>query len=396
MAKQQSVVLPFTSAAIPYREKFYTTTWTPGSSATDISPLGQYIKTYGYLRALKLCVTTSSAGTAGSGAYGAHSLYGLFSQVQVTQPNGEELYGGPTFTGFFAGLAAEHSGWKNANNPTTLPSWSASVTSPQMVLPITFELNGQLGVGSLPNMDASAPWKVQVVADTSTNLYSTAPTTAPTAQIDYFIDCWSVPQARNPLNQSIAQEIAPPLLGTLNKWTVQNYTVTGGSQNNILLSRKGNSIRNLVFVLRNSSAAEIAVSNYPDPFSFRWDGTLIRANDKPLLVIDDEYATRGGNAGSTPVTAHTGVIALQMGDISGLDNSGVSTGTVLDGFGMGKQWGTVQSSTIEIDGTFGATAASLLVLTNDVQFVNLAGNPFALNYPGGVYLQAPAQVSARP
>ena len=60
---------------------------------------------------------------------------------------------------------------------------------------------------------------------------------------------------------------------------------------------------------------------------------------------------------------------------------------------MGAQWGTTQSSTLEIDGTWGASAATLQVLTNDVQFVNLSGNPYAFAYSG--YLQAPAQPSAR-
>jgi len=53
----------------------------------------------------------------------------------------------------------------------------------------------------------------------------------------------------------------------------------------------------------------------------------------------------------------------------------------------------VPSTSIVDDCTWGGSATSLLVLTNDVQFVNLAGNPYAFAYSG--YLQAPAQPSAR-
>ena len=77
-----------------------------------------------------------------------------------------------------------------------------------------------------------------------------------------------------------------------------------------------------------------------------------------------------------------------MSDLPGIDTQGAATGYGMDAF-----WGTVQSSTIEVDGTWGGSATSLLVLTNDVQFVNLAGNPYAFAYSG--YLQAPAQPSAR-
>ena len=81
-------------------------------------------------------------------------------------------------------------------------------------------------------------------------------------------------------------------------------------------------------------------------------------------------------------------MTFQMSDLSGIDTQGAASG-----FGMDAFWGTVQSSTIEIDGTWGAGAATLVVLTNDVQFVNLAGNPYAFAY--SPYLQAPAQPSAR-
>ncbi len=390
----QSVVLPFTAAAHRYREKIFTTTWTPGSSTPDLSPPGGAIKSYGYLRALHLLVTASTAGTGGSLA--ADAPWNIFSQMSVTQPNGEELYGGPTWSGYHAYQAAKHSGRNLANDPATMPSFSSSATSPRFDTVIPFEMLSQTGLGSLPNQDFSAPWKLQVTGNTSANIWLTAPTTIPALQLDVFMDCWTVPSRQNPLNNAVQQEIAPPLLGTLNKWTVQQYTVPSSSQFNVLLQRKGNSIRNLVFVTLNSSNARVGTPplyavGFPDPYSFRWDGTVIRSNDKALLVVDDEYRTRGGQAAATPTTADTGVMTFQMADIAGIDTQGVA----LPGFAMGQQWGTTQSSTIEIDGTWGSSMATLQMLTNDVQFVNLAGNPYAFQYPGGVYLQAPAQVSAR-
>ena len=81
-------------------------------------------------------------------------------------------------------------------------------------------------------------------------------------------------------------------------------------------------------------------------------------------------------------------MTFKMSDLCGIDAQGAATG-----FGMDAFWGTVQSSTLEIDGSWGANANQLQILTNDVQFVNLAGNPYAFAYSG--YLQAPAQPSAR-
>lgn len=398
MATQPQAVIPFTAATLRYREKIWTKQWTPTAAPQDLSPPGGAIKSYGYLRSLDLLVTTVAAGTStGSPGFGnADGPWTFFSQVIVTQPNGEEMYGGPTFTGYHTYLAAQHAGWRLNNAPFSVPSFSvASALSPQFVLPLIFEMDAEHGLGSIPNQDFSAPWKLVVTGAASALgapgvVYQTAPTTTnPTLQLDVFMNCWTVPSPVNPLNPNVAQETTPALLGTLNKWSLQQYTVPASSAFNVLLQRKGNAIRNFVFIIRNSSGLRLATTIFPNPFNMKWDGTVIKANDSPLLIVDDEYRTRATTnttAGSTP---DTGVMAIQMSDVSGLDVQGAA-----ESYGMNAFWGTVQSSTIEIGGTWGAAAATLEVLTNDVQFVDLAGNPYAFAYGG--YLQAPAQPKALP
>jgi len=385
---EQAARLPFTSAALRYRELFFTKTpITLGAAAQDASPTGGAIKSYGYLRRL-LLVITGTGGTLGPGVVSADFPWNTFSQVAVTQPNGEEMYGGPTFSGYHAYLAAVHAGRLLVNDPKVMPSFVSTINY-RFILPIVFEMDAEHGVGALPNQDFSAPWKLQLTINPSTVIYSTPPTTAPTLTLETYMDCWTVPSAVNALNPNIQQEVAPPLLGTLNKWTIQQYAVPASSLFNVLLQRKGNAIRNLVFVIRNSAGARLATTIFPKPLSFKWDGTVIKANDDPLVVVDDEYQTRGGEAAATPTTPEAGVIAIQMSDIAGVDVQGAG-----EAFGMGSFWGTVQSSTLEVGGTWGAAAATLEVLTNDVQFVDLAGNPYAFSYGG--YLQAPAQPGARP
>ncbi len=379
--------IPFTSAALRYREKIFSVpAFALTAAAQDKSPPGGAIKSYGYLRRLLLKVA-GSGGTGGNLA--ADGPWNFFSQIAVTQPNGEEMFGGPTFTGFHAVLAADHAGVRLNDTPDTMPSFTGTAPNFQFVLPINFEIDAEKGVGSLPNQDFSAPWKLQLTVNTSTNVFQTAPTTAPTFTVDVFMDCWTVPSPRNALNPNVGQEVAPPLLGTLSKWTIQQYSVTASSLQNVLLQRKGNAIRNLVFCLRGSGSARVALSHFPNPFSVKWDGTVVRSGDDPTLIVDDEYQTRGGVSMTTPFTARVGCMALQMSDMAGVDVEGVAAL-----LGMGAFWGTVQSSTLEVGGTWGSSAVTLEVLTNDVQFVDLAGNPYAFSYGG--YLQAPAQPGARP
>lgn len=379
-------VIPFVGAALPYREQFYTAAFTPSSTTQNLSPTGNAIKSYGYARAIRVYTTTTTAGSGGNLA--ADSPWGIYSNVQVTQPNGEELYGGPTWTGYHAYLAAQHSSWKLNNDPATWQSYSSSATSITTDLPIPFEINPEYGLGSLPNQDFSAPWKLQLTGNTSGNIWQTAPTTIPALNTAIFLDAWTVPASNNPLNGQ-PQQIQPVYLGTLSKWTLQSYVIPASTAYEVPFSRRGNAYRRLVFTARGASNARVAVSNFPNPIALRWDGTIIRTNDNVALWLDDEYQIRGGAAAATPTTPQTGVIALSMAAMAGVDAQGPAASLGEEPF-----WGTVQSSTITLSGTWGASVTLLEQCTNDVQLVDLTGNPYQFNQ--GVYLQAPAQVSARP
>jgi hypothetical protein len=378
-------VIPFTGASLPYREQFFSTTWTPTTAGQNVSPPGNAVKSYGFARALRVYTTAASGG---GGNLAADAPWNVYSNVQVNQPNGEELYGGPTFSGWHAYQAARHSAWKLNNDPATWPSYSAVAASPAMDLVIPFEINPQYGLGSLPNQDFSAPWKLQLTGNTVANIWATAPTTVPTFTTAVFLDAWTVPAAQNPLNGQ-PQQIQPVYLGTLSKWTLQSYVIPSATSFEVPFARRGNAYRRLIFTTRGAASARVAASNFPNPLSLRWDGTVVRTNDTATLWIDDDYMIMGGQAAATPTTTPIGEIALSMAAMAGLDAQGAANSLGEEPF-----WGTVQSSTITMSGTWGASVTLLEQVTNDVQLVDLTGNPYQFN--AGVYLQAPAQQSARP
>jgi hypothetical protein len=391
-------VIPFVGAALPYRRKYYTATQQLGGvtqgagSAVDVSPAGNKIFAYGWLRAHTVRVSTSTAASSG-GTIGQFGVPGVFNVVQIRQPGGQELFGGPNFSGWHAYLAQKYSAWRAVNDPFVLPSY-ATGTSPSIVLRSVFELNHQTGLGCLPNQNDAAPWQAQyslAAAGTGGNaFYTTVPTTTnPTLSIQYFVECWTVPSPQNPLRPNVLQATAPPLAGTLNKWTVQQLVVPGGSAFDATVVRKGNSIRHLGVINFNSSNAIIATSNTPDPLTVQWDGQVVRANDSPVLMIDDDYMTRVGAAAATPVTADVGVVWIKNSDLAGIDLSAVG----LDGLGMSRQWGTTQTSTISLGGSWGATVSYVQFLTNDVQYVLPSPNPYAAR-SGEPFLQNMAQPSA--
>jgi hypothetical protein len=391
-------VIPFVGAALPYRRKYYTASQQIGGvgqgngAAVDVSPTGNKIFAYGWLRSHTVRVSATTAASTG-GTIGQFGVPGVFNIVQIRQPGGQEMFGGPNFSGWHAYLAQKYSAWRGVNDPFLLPSFSSSVTSPSIVLRQIFELNHQTGLGALPNQNDAAPWQAQfslAPAGGTGGFYSTVPTTTnPTFAIQYFVECWTVPSPQNPLRPNVRQQTAPPLAGTLNKWTVQQVVVPGGSAFDVTLVRKGNSIRSLAVINFTSANALLATSNSPDPMTIQWDGQVVRANDAVPLLIDDDYMTRLGAAQTTPETADVGVLWLKNTDLAGIDVSALG----LDGLGMARQWGTTQTSTITIGGTWGATVAYVQLLTNDVQYVLPSPNPYAAR-SGEPFLQNMAQPSA--
>ncbi len=379
-------MIPFVGAALPYREQYYSSNWTPTTSGQSLGPNGNGIKSYGYARDLRIYTTVATAG--GGGNFAPDAPWTAYSNIQVTQPNGEELYGGPTWSGYHAYLAAVHSSYKLNNDPATWAGYAGTSPTITTDLVIPFEINPEYGLGALPNQDFSAPWKLQLVTGTLAQIWTTAPTTTPVFNTAIFLDAWTVPAAQNPLNGQ-PQQIQPVYLGTLSKWTLQSYQIPSATAFEVPFSRRGNAYRRLVFTVRGTANARVASTNYPAPIALRWDGTNVRVNDNVNLWVDDEYQIRGGVAGATPVTPQTGVIALSMAAMAGIDAQGPSASLGEEPF-----WGTVQSSTITMSGTWGASVTLLEQCTNDVQLVDLTGNPYQFNQ--GVYLQAPAQVSARP
>jgi hypothetical protein len=391
-------VIPFVGAALPYRRKYYTANQQLGNtgqgngSTVDVSPTGNKVFAYGWLRAHTVYVSTTTAASSGA-TIGQYGVPGLFSAVQTRQPGGQEMHGGPNFNGWHTYLAQKYSAWRAVNDPFLLPSYSSTTTTVAITLRQIFELNHQTGVGSLPNQNDAAPWQTQwtlAAAGGTGGFYTTVPTTTnPTLQIQYFVECWTVPSPQNPLRPNVRQDTAPPLAGTLNKWTVQQEVVPGGSAFDVLLVRKGNSIRNLGLITFNSSNALISTANSPNPLTVQWDGQLVRANDSPTLMIDDDYMTRVGAAQTTPQTADVGVLWWKNSDLAGIDISG----TAVDGVGMARQWGTTQTSTITIGGSWGATVSYVQLLTNDCQYVLPSPNPYAAR-SGEPFLQHMAQPSA--
>ena len=387
----------FRASVHEYIEKFATSAATAlGTSASDLSPSQNAIISYGFMRRLKIRLRNSAAGTGGT--FNADYPQKLLSQVQVTDPNGAEVYGGPTWSGYETYLAEKYGSYKAVNDPNLSQLASTSATTPLYLWMIPFEISESSGFGALPNFDAQSPYQVKAVVDTVGNAYQTAPTTNPTILLDYILEAWTVPDAVN-RQSGVNQTLFPPGIGpgvfgvngigcTVQHWTLSTPSVTASTAMAARLIRKGNIVSAYILVVRNSSNVRQALSNFPNPITFQLDGAPLWAGIDPAVILELWFRREVVQAGSTNVSSDTGVLPILFDNTDGINITGVDGTLGTQGF-----LGTNEASRIEFAGTWGANANVLQVLTNDINGVSLEGSPYAFSF--AQQLAAPTQPSVR-
>jgi hypothetical protein len=390
--------LSFRASAHEYLEKFNQSAATAMSAAAvDVSPAQNSVQSYGFLRRIRIRLRNSVASSGGT--FNADSPARFLTGLALTDPNGAEIYGGPTWTGYDAMLAEKYGAYKAVNDPELSTLFSASTTTPLYIWTIPLELSESSGYGSLPNFDAQSPYKLKMTLDANANIFSAAPTTTQASVVfDYIIECWTLPDRQNKLT-GLAQSMFPPGIGqglfgvdgvgcTVQHWSKSNPGIVASSAVTASLIRKGNTFRTLVMVVRNSSSVRQALSNMPNPMTFQIDGAPLWLNMDPAVVQEEWFRREVGQAAATSKTQDTGVLPVMFGAPDGINIAGV------DGTLGAQGWlGNNQASRIEFAGTWGANANILDVLTNDVNGVSLEGSAYAFAY--GQQLAAASMPSVR-
>lgn len=334
------------------------------------SDLGVFdIPAYGYVRSVVLLVQA----TGGSGTSVTAHEDGPFSalkNIALTEPNGAVI--AQFNSGFDLAMANKWGGYRDAKgaDPVSSPTYStiASATgNTSFLLRIPVELNLRDGLGSLPNQNAAATFKLRLTLAGGAQVYGTLPTVYPTYRVRAFLEAWDQPET-----QSAGQtnQTTPPAMNTTQFWSPQVFNVSAGAQT-IRFTRVGNYIRNLILIYRRGGTSRAnGHADWPDPATLYLD-------TRPLDIIERQnwlhqmYERTGfGGAVGTTVPANDAAQGL---------NNGVYVYDFAHEFdgSLGREnrdlWlPTLGSTRLELQGSF-ANAGTLTVLTNDVA---IAGSVF--------------------
>lgn len=355
-------VTPFIRSTKKHREPFYDFTVnnagaTPASGA--LSPIN--VPAYGFLRGLWVRVDTVGGAGAASLNIANNGPWNVFNFMGLFDVNGAPLYG-PYSDGYRAFLiqkyGAYHRYYDGFQNDFQTPS-TANNGNGHWWYYIPVEMVRRNGMGSLANLNAAATYKLQLSVNAA-NIWSAGTfTTGPSVRIRVWLDAWAQPPATDLLGNMTAQ--TPINHGTTQFWSEQVYPI-GAGQQTVRLVRVGLYIRMLICTLLLSTGLrDTTDSDWADPVQLFLDGFELQ-NVSQNFLWNEMYAlynltpngaTAAGGAGLRDV----GVYVFQFVD----DDS-----SVLGNEERNRYLATLQSSRLEIRGSFAGSAAQLSVLTNDI------------------------------
>lgn len=322
------------------------------------------VPAYGFIDCLYLVVQATGGAAGLNNAVAAEDgPWNVLQNVALTEPNGAPIL--QLDSGFDLYLAQKFGGYAmpNASDPRSDPNFSAVAASGNFifVLKIPVSVSRRDAVGALPNQDSAGQFKLRMQIAPRTTVYTTSPDTRPVVRVRAWLSSWDQPQATS---GGLANELAPPAVGTTAYWFKQSGISVSSGNNRIEFKRKGNYLRQVIFVLRRSASTRAnGEADWPDETRIERDAFPIR------YYLEEVWKTLMWER-----TGFTGT-----GDSAGQLNNGVRFHDYMHEFdgGLGREtrdlWQATRGSTrLEMVGSFG-NAATLDIIYNDV---SVADNVF--------------------
>ena len=315
----------------------------------SIKPAGGYISFYPLY-------ITATGGTGVAAVASADAPWNTVQNIFLRDPFGQPIIQADGYSLYLIDLYGGQSGALGIGNQnTTLPSYSAVATSGNftMRLHLSLQLDSS-AYCSLPAMNAASQPSIWVQLNPSTVVYSTAPTTVPTLQLQLDEEFWAAP-VDNPA-------FAPPDVGSSAQWSVTKAptSIAASQFQRLVLPRVGTYTNTIILVLRDSTGAR--VDFFPQTDLSLWVDGVPQLYETFNERVDKMWTAFG-------VTRPTGVIVYTFRDsIQSFVSSGDTYDLVLP---------TSPATLLESVGTWGAIAnapAQLYQITGELY--PLGGIPY--------------------
>jgi hypothetical protein len=262
------------------------------TSAGGSTPGGGQINAGQYLRALRLILRTSTAGTVATAAATSDLPWNILTNVDLVNVDGSEiLY---PMGGLAHYLRLKYSRPWLGDPGTWQDASQSTVLVPQFTLPLMPEIRWTAGV--LANTDTRSQYRFDYTVDTETNFLQggTGYTVHPVVNVTPYMDAWAQPDDRD--LQGTENQPVPPGLNLQVKQRHQIFTMNAAGSDNIFQSAlTGNALRCQILVTRGG-APSLRADALTDPFLWQIDNrSMGKYSTNPKLVSGTPTAALGGD-----------------------------------------------------------------------------------------------------
>lgn len=369
-AGQTAPQVPFAVASLRrVRQAFDTGNLTPGQNvaAIEVPAAG------GFLRYLELAVTLTTAGNSAAVTFAADGPWNALSFIEFMPPSGDPPI--VPITGYQLMLWNKYGAFsqsppfsdprRDVNFATTVGT-GATGGSASFTLRLPFEIDPATGFCSLTNSAANKSYLLNLICNTTANIYGVAPTAAPTIRVIGWMYYWDEPSAST--RQGTNQETGPVGLGSYSQIRQDTPPVTPGDKT-IKLNNAGPVLRAVILCLRTAAGAR---TNADLPAT--WD-FMFNTRDR-FLISDSQLVSDMAEAfGYQQGTGANGWGTAPSYDAANGLDTGVRCFPYLMDFGGVSPDGprsqyqvTADASLTQVRGiSFGASASTLEIHTNLVR-----------------------------
>jgi hypothetical protein len=269
----------------------------------------------GYLRFIRLTVTGTTAGNTAAVTFNNDAPFNVLNNLSILTANGDALTS--PLDGFLLYVINKFLALDSGRrDPVADPSYSVvpgtagNGGSFKYQIRLPFEIDSRDAFGALENMAANQSYLLQMSLLNTAQIYGVAPTNAPTVTVRAVMEYWAAPAEAT--TQGIAQQTAPNGDGSVSLLQTQQPAIVPGTNQSIQLANVGNTIRALVFILRDSSGVRNE-TNWPDISTFYQNGQplMLKTRDNWRTQMAEEYGITGGMSATPAVnTLDNGVFVV--------------------------------------------------------------------------------------
>ncbi|MEU0398356.1 hypothetical protein ABZ208_37560 [Streptomyces sp. NPDC006208] len=356
---------PFVTGTRTLESEVYSQTVTQTTSTQTLTPYEFQVD--GYLSGALIRVTATTAGNSAATAFQADGPFSVLQSIAFEDISGKQVMG--PITGWqlyvlnrFGGFVYSPDAKANAVYSVTTGS-GATGGSYRFVLRLPVQVRRRDGMGSLPNRNASATFKLKLTVNTSATVYSTAPTAAASINVQVEQHGWATSDNRDYKGSAVAP--APNGVGSLMYTDVETIQLSAGAFNQ-RMGTFGGLLRLLVFELRDSTGSRAqGESDWPSLFEVEIDKVKLYSRSVVTwdhLMSEDYGLTATAESATAVNTKINGVKVFHW-----LDDFGLQPGAE-NSF---RYQPVTPSTAIQLIGTIGGSGAhTLTAMKNYLSPVN--------------------------